>query len=170
MASSADNLKALRAQLEAIHENLPRLRLNADTRPPIIDINFEFEQTAVDDEDDSNVTTSVSTSGKSSPSGSSATGDRKASGCAKGQIAARHPYNQTLSGIPGLRIIRGNVRHDIEQIDKVSTPSSLSVLSRSRQHMSPIHLVVPRTLCSAPYKSHSILLLDERSLPHRGME
>ncbi|KAH8112343.1 hypothetical protein DFH11DRAFT_1744954 [Phellopilus nigrolimitatus] len=96
MASSIENLKTMRAQLEGIYEYLPRFGLYTD-RPPILELASEK------DADESN-------------QAASRTSSRASSGDLQNHNSdlLRHPH----ASIPGLRIFRENVKHDIEQIDK----------------------------------------------------
>lgn len=116
MANSFEDLQEMRAQLEGIYEYLPRFGLSA-ARPPILDI-LESEGRSAEDTDVTSATTLVS--GKSSPNGS---GDGVIT---KERDALHHP--QPSGGIPGLRVLRENVRQDIEQIDKVSPLALVEII------------------------------------------
>ncbi|EJD02039.1 uncharacterized protein FOMMEDRAFT_87108 [Fomitiporia mediterranea MF3/22] len=118
MASSLESLQLLRSQLELIHEHLPGFRHNTK-RLPIIDILDSLEsteRTAPDDGEHGNNATSAA-SGKTSP-GSSDGSSRN--GSVKDRAAIRYTSSHLLSdsGTPGLRVLRDNVRNDIEQIDR----------------------------------------------------
>ncbi|THH03288.1 hypothetical protein EW145_g6377 [Phellinidium pouzarii] len=104
MASSIENVKSMKAQLEGIYEYLPRFSLFAD-RLPILDILEPPSEGRIFDNEDRTIETG---------SDSDLT---EGSGDLKSNLRS-DLFRHSHASIPGLRVFRENVKHDIEQIDK----------------------------------------------------